>query len=106
MIEIMRRSVAERTTVNERSLQSEMQTHLSCEVDCALTDLRLIRFAGAGVSLWQTSRQACGSRNHELPRRHHFLPRRIVGKRGDSGNVATRRLAASMVRIGSSLIDV
>ena len=51
MVEIMPHPVAERAAVDERSLQSKMQAHLSCEVDNALADLRLLRFLEAGEGL-------------------------------------------------------
>ena len=65
MIEVMRYPVAERAAVNKCSLQSEMQAHLSCEVDSALPNLRFIRFAGTGESFTRHHAELADA-GHEL----------------------------------------
>ena len=64
-IEVMRYPVAERAAINKCSLQPEMQAHLSCEVDSALPNLRLIRFTGTGESFTRHHAKFADAR-HEL----------------------------------------
>ena len=82
MVEIMPHPVAERAAVNERSLQSKMQAHLSCEVDNALADLRLLRFLGAGEGLTRHHAELADT-CHESFVGIAPLFRAILGKRGD-----------------------
>src|SRR6187397_842497 len=43
VVELVPHAVAKRAAEDESGLQSEMQTHLCCEVDYALAHLRLVR---------------------------------------------------------------
>ena len=104
MVELMSHPVAKRAAENEGGLQSEMQAHLRCEIDCALAHLRLIGFLGTGVSLTGHHAEFAETR-HECLVGIAALFRRVVGQRGH--NKCDRQAqAASMVRMGYASIIV
>src|SRR6185437_15543242 len=81
MIELMPHSVAERAAVDERCLQSEMQTHLGCKIYDSLADFRLIGCAGAGEGLTRHHAHLADTRHERLVSVAPLL-RRIACKHG------------------------
>ncbi len=82
MVEVMPHPVAERTAVYERSLQSEMQAHLGCEIDDPLADLGLFFLLGTGVSLTGHHAELANTGHERLVGITPFL-RSFVGERRD-----------------------